>query len=222
MDWILIRGRMKTLQISVTLLLIVILSSCDNQTNNTENLKITDTAKGQKQDYNENTSIKSIMVNAVSLLRNHNVDVNNDRDFAEMMIYYNHTAIDMSNVLFNKGKNVELIKFTNESISRRKDVMNEMSTFLEREPKDESSSTKVFQDAINNAISKMRMSSNFPDKNFDNLFVKNMILHHESGIDMAEAEIKFGSHQTLKMRARNIISAEKDEIDWMQSWLKNK
>lgn len=203
----------------VPLLIFIGLTSCSDQTNNAAKLK-PDTTKGLRQEGHEETSIKGILANTVTLLRNHNVDVNNDRCFAEMILYSNHAAVDMSDVLFKESKNEELKKFAKENVGKRRDEMNEMSHFLQNEPDDKSSTSKEFQDAVNSAISKMSMGTNIAENNVDILFIKSMIPLQQCAIDIAEAENRYGSHQALKIHARNIVSSGDEGITWMQDWVK--
>lgn len=211
---------MNSKTVTILLLILTSLCSCNNGTNDATNTKTPDTANKHSQNYNEATSIEGVMTNTAKFLRNHNDDLNNDRDFAEMMIYYNHAAIDMSNILLSKGNSAELIQFARESILRRKDVIKEMDGFLQKEPEEKSSSSKDFQDAVNTAVSKLRAALNFPQGDTDNLYIQSMLVFQQAGIAIAEAELQYGSHQTLKIHTRNILSAEKEELQQLQSWLK--
>jgi uncharacterized protein (DUF305 family) len=200
-------------------LILVAIISCNDPTNNVTNSK-PDTTKAHAKNSVEDTSINGILVNTVTLLVNHNADINNDRCFAEMILYSNHAGVDMSRILIKEGKNEELKKFANENAEKRRDQMNEMSLFLNNEPDDKSPASKDFKNAVNNAISKMNSASNVVENNIDILFIKSMIPLQQCAIDIAEAENRYGSHQTLKIHARNIVSAGQEEINWMQEWLK--
>lgn len=52
----------------------------------------------------------------------------------------------------------------------------------------------------------------------DRDFVSGMIPHHQGAIDMARVELKYGHDRQLKKLARDIISAQKKEIAFMQRW----
>lgn len=60
----------------------------------------------------------------------------------------------------------------------------------------------------------MQMSN---DANQD--FVKMMIPHHQSAVDMATAYLKEGKDPQLVEMARKIIEAQKKEIEELQTWL---
>lgn len=57
---------------------------------------------------------------------------------------------------------------------------------------------------------------------FDQAFLKEMIVHHEGAIEMAEAALMSAKHQEIKDLAQAILSAQASEIqmmkDWMQAW----
>lgn len=53
---------------------------------------------------------------------------------------------------------------------------------------------------------------------FDKAFIDEMIMHHEGAIEMAKLVKDSAKHDELKQMADNIISAQSQEIDMMQSW----
>jgi uncharacterized protein (DUF305 family) len=53
-------------------------------------------------------------------------------------------------------------------------------------------------------------------------FVNMMIPHHQSAIDMAEVELKYGKDESRKALARDIIKTQQAEIAEMKDWLMKK
>jgi uncharacterized protein (DUF305 family) len=58
-----------------------------------------------------------------------------------------------------------------------------------------------------------------PDADFEEVFLEQMIIHHEGAIDMAHTEQEQGTHQRVVELARRIESAQRKEIELMESRL---
>jgi hypothetical protein len=56
---------------------------------------------------------------------------------------------------------------------------------------------------------------------FDKAFIEGMIPHHQGAIDMALEAQKSAKHEEIKRMADAIISAQQQEIDQMNEWLKD-
>lgn len=56
---------------------------------------------------------------------------------------------------------------------------------------------------------------------FDKAFIEGMIPHHQGAIDMARAAQTSAKHEEIKRMADAIISAQQQEIDQMNQWLKD-
>lgn len=56
---------------------------------------------------------------------------------------------------------------------------------------------------------------------FDVAWTGRMIAHHQMAIDMAEAELTGGRNAQVKAAARQVIAAQRREIDLMKSWRKS-
>lgn len=54
----------------------------------------------------------------------------------------------------------------------------------------------------------------------DEAFIENMIVHHQSAVDMSEVLLTSTRRPELKQLAKDIISAQTKEIEMMQGWLK--
>jgi len=48
--------------------------------------------------------------------------------------------------------------------------------------------------------------------------VSHMIPHHQGAVDMAEIQLKYGKDPALKRLAKEIISAQHEEIRFMKAW----
>jgi hypothetical protein len=56
---------------------------------------------------------------------------------------------------------------------------------------------------------------------FDQAFIEGMIPHHQGAIDMAKEAQKHAKHEEIKRMADAIISAQQQEIDQMNQWMKD-
>lgn len=56
---------------------------------------------------------------------------------------------------------------------------------------------------------------------FDKAFLKEMIVHHQGAVLMAELALKNAKHQEIKDLSKNIISAQNKEIGEMNTWYSN-
>ena len=73
---------------------------------------------------------------------------------------------------------------------------------------------KAMMGNMNEKMSAMPMSGNT-----DVDFAAMMQVHHHGAIDMAEAELKTGKNARMRTMAKNIISAQKKEIEQLDKFL---
>lgn len=72
------------------------------------------------------------------------------------------------------------------------------------------------------SIDKMRiaMGTIKQSGNSDVDFVKLMLPHHQTAIDMARTQLSYGKDPQMRRLAQEIITAQQSEIELMQRWLK--
>ncbi|NOS67432.1 MAG: DUF305 domain-containing protein [Candidatus Peribacteraceae bacterium] len=56
---------------------------------------------------------------------------------------------------------------------------------------------------------------------FDAAFIQGMIPHHQGAIDMANAALTSSKHAEIQKMAKDIMSAQQQEIDQMRQWQKS-
>ncbi|CEQ21438.1 DUF305 domain-containing protein [Paraclostridium sordellii] len=87
-----------------------------------------------------------------------------------------------------------------------------------QEPSSKSEQSKDYQstyiDIFNKMKEGMNAAQNTGNVNLD--FVLEMIPHHEGGIDMAKAIIKYGNNEDVKKIAQNIVTSQEAQIPLMQ------
>ena len=62
------------------------------------------------------------------------------------------------------------------------------------------------------------MHRSMPTGDTDRDFVRLMVPHHQSAVDMAKAELQYGGDPELKGMARSIIDDQEREIAMMKAW----
>ncbi|WP_121355786.1 DUF305 domain-containing protein [Flavisolibacter nicotianae] len=144
---------------------------------------------------------------------------NNDRDFASLMREYYDGAIDMARLQVAHGKQKELKSFSQATITDLKQELLMLSNFLKDEPAGKSSTVEKFQQTMKSALNQMAVNNEFGETGVDHLFALLIIIHHKAGLQMLRAELDYGSHQTMKIEARNMLPKQAEELKWFQSWL---
>lgn len=144
---------------------------------------------------------------------------NDGRDFAALISEYYDGAIDMARLQVAHGKQKELIAFSQQTITDLKQELLMLSNFLKDEPAEKSSTVEKYQQAMKNAVNQMAVNNVFGETDVDHLFALLMIIHHKAGLQMLRAELDYGSHQTMKIEARNMLAKQMEELKWLQSWL---
>ncbi|MBA3954734.1 DUF305 domain-containing protein [Candidatus Dependentiae bacterium] len=56
---------------------------------------------------------------------------------------------------------------------------------------------------------------------FDREFIKHMIPHHQSALDMAQLALTHAKRPEIKKLAKNILSTQQKEINLMEEWQKS-
>ena len=85
---------------------------------------------------------------------------------------------------------------------------------------DEAQMTDMLQDYTKSMTSmhnEMMVGMGYNDP--DTAFAKGMLGHHRGAVDMAKIELKYGTDETMRKLAQDIIDSQQVEIDIMNKWL---
>ncbi len=77
------------------------------------------------------------------------------------------------------------------------------------------SSTPVMMDQMADVL------KNKAGDDFDEVFISNMIVHHEGAVAMAKMAESQARHDEIKELSKDIIAAQEKEITQMKQWQKN-
>lgn len=152
-----------------------------------------------------------------------------DQHFIIMMIPHHQGAVDMANLALNQAKNPELKKLATAIKTAQTKEINEMKDWYKKwygvdVPALSSNMPMNSGQGMNQGMCMMNMMGmmnmdltalkNAP--NFDQVFVEQMIPHHQMAIMMAPM-ILTSSHPELRNLAKAIMQTQTAEIEQMQS-----
>ena len=160
-----------------------------------------------------------------------------DHDFVAMMVPHHQGAIDMAQAELLYGHNQKLLRIAQEIVVEQLQEIAAMRLAI-GEPasptwvidKSQKPAAPVVPAATSDlsgegpylhqndaAMDKMMTDMSVkPTGDVDRDFVAMMVPHHQGGIDMAQAELRYGSNQKLKTIAQEIIVDQMQEITLMR------
>jgi len=148
-----------------------------------------------------------------------------DHDFAMMMQMHHQGAIDMANQELKTGSDQTIKTMAQNIITSQTAEKAQFAQFLSSHQPTATSAGQSFDMMAMQDMDKMmkaqdtRILTGRSDVDFTAL----MIDHHQSALDMAQEELKYGTVATMRQMAQMIIDEQKVEISAFQDWLiKNK
>lgn len=145
---------------------------------------------------------------------------NVDRDFANMMISHHEAGIAMSKIEQASGTHPQLRKLAAQDVAEQeKDIAN-MRSYLQTIPTTATANSAKAGEGMMSAMSDMSkvMQGMRSTGNQDRDFITQMIPHHDSAIDMANAELRYGRDARVKKVARGIVKSQSKDITNMKKW----
>ena len=142
---------------------------------------------------------------------------NNNADFATMMIAHHVGAVEMSELLLEKGKDPILKSFAEEVIAAQNTEIEQMKNF--QNTREISTDYEKFQQALNQSMAAMMDKNIKVHDDIDKDYAQQMIPHHKSAVDMAEVYLKFGKQPDLLALSKSIVTEQNNEIAELEMWL---
>ena len=142
---------------------------------------------------------------------------NNNADFATMMIAHHVGAVEMSELLLEKGKDPILKSFAEEVIGAQNSEIEQMKNF--QNTREISTDYEKFQQALNQSMAAMMDKNIEVHDDIDKDYAQQMIPHHKSAVEMAEVYLKFGKQPELLKLSKSIVTGQNKEIAELEMWL---
>jgi uncharacterized protein (DUF305 family) len=200
-------------RINILIATVILFAACNEQAQKKE-----EHSKMQ----NQATESKNVMMQAMdsSMRAMHQVKQkgNADYDFVAIMIPHHEGAIVMAEALIKQGKSPTLIKFGEKVIRVQKAEIEKLNNFLKTTAGKPSENGERFKLALHNSMQPMMDGMEKRDLNgdIDHDFIVLMIPHHQSAVDMAKAYLPYAQHSQIKKMAKQIITAQESEMEWLK------
>ena len=151
----------------------------------------------------------------------HNED---DVLFAQLMMPHHQQAVELAAMVPDRSTNPDVVKLAAKISAEQQPEINTMRALLlqwdvtpDGAAHESGHAGLGMQGMVNDDT--MVMLQNLKGADFDTLWLKSMIDHHQGAIEMAKVEIAGGKSADMTTLARSIVSAQQVEIDQMKKML---
>jgi len=145
-----------------------------------------------------------------------------DHDFAMMMKTHHKGAIDMANYEMSHGNDAKILGMAKMMKDMQTMEIAKLDSFMKAHMMmPDSINGMAFMEASHMAMHKMDnlVKKQYLNKDSDHDFAVLMIHHHQSAIEMAEAEIKYGKVVEMKEMATKMKEDQLKEIEELKAWV---
>lgn len=148
-----------------------------------------------------------------------------DRAFIADMIGHHQGAVDMAEMALTNAQHQELKDMARDIISAQAREITQMTKWQQDWGYPSTDSHDMMDHSAMGMMDGMAgMNAALEGKTgdaFDKVFMEQMIVHHQSAIDMAAPGEKNAQHQELKDLTKAVVSEQTKEIQQMQQWQKD-
>jgi len=141
-----------------------------------------------------------------------------DERFIDAMVPHHQGAIAMAEVALQNAEHEEIKDLSRNIVSTQRTEIEELKSIKKEEFGTSNVPMEMSQEQMRGMgmmMDPQRLANREP---FDKAFIGAMIPHHQSAIAMAKVAYEKSENARIKELARNIVSAQKREIEQMQRW----
>jgi uncharacterized protein (DUF305 family) len=140
-----------------------------------------------------------------------------DERFIDAMVPHHQGAIEMAEVALKNAEHNEIVQLSENVVSTQQSEIEELKSIKQEEFGTSNVPMEMSQEQMRGMgmMDPQRLAKREP---FDKAFIGAMIPHHQSAIEMAEVAYEKSKVSEIKELARNIVSAQKREIEQMKRW----
>jgi uncharacterized protein (DUF305 family) len=141
-----------------------------------------------------------------------------DERFIDAMVPHHQGAIAMAEVALQNAEHEEIKELSRNIVSTQRTEIEELKSIKKEEFGTSNVPMEMSPEQMRGMGMMMdprRLANREP---FDEAFIGAMIPHHRSAIEMAKVAYEKSENARIKELARNIVSAQKREIEQMQRW----
>ena len=141
-----------------------------------------------------------------------------DHDFAQIMAIHHEGALTMAQEEIDNGQDSMLVNMAKKTLSAQKEEQEKLQKFISSHQSgaaDTAASMKLMQPMETMMTSMDHNMKGTTDHHFASL----MRMHHQSGVDMANAYLPNAKVPEIKAMAQKIIKDQEKEIQQLDTWL---
>jgi uncharacterized protein (DUF305 family) len=200
--------------------LLTIMNACNNSSKSQPEPTHHDSAMQAEPAADTNHSeVKQLMDSMMMKMHQQKATGNNDIDYANNMLQHHQGAVDMAKLQEARGSNLVLKEFSRKIITDQQKEIAVMAEFISRNGATPSPNNAVFKMAMDSAMQTMMPADVKIYNDIDKDFVAQMIIHHQSALDMAKAYLQYGTNTTLRKISQDILASQGEEVKWLKEWI---
>jgi uncharacterized protein (DUF305 family) len=221
---------MKVFKLLYMLFLTTILS-CNNRNTNTNNntnangdtntVHVTytnhDSGAATSTVMQRDTTISLILQEMIKKLSSEQFTGDVDVDYSKILISCDKAVIEMIEQLLSKSKDEELKAFAMNVLKVRRSRIETLTKFYKTDSIHISPQSQNFEKALKASIADVRINKH-AERNIKKDFVSQLSQLESMVTTIADAELDYGSQQSLKTISLNIIDEQNENLSWLNNW----